>query len=185
MSPGKAELRQRFLEKRNAVPESQARQWSSRIREALYSLPEFQLAKSCLIYVSKGNETFTHDIIEENLKRKRVCVPFTTKEKIIPSLINFFDELKPGAFGILEPKRVVEFPMHEIDVVIVPGVAFDEKGNRLGYGRGYFDRFLRWVDCLKIALAYEMQIADRIPQGKGDVKMDFLVTEQRVIKIRH
>ena len=107
----KPDLRHNFLEKRSRLPESKVREWSIGIKENLYSLPEFHLAKSCLVYVSKGNEVFTHGIIDEKMKKKRLCVPSATKEKIIPSLINYFDELKPGNFGILEPKRVVEFPV--------------------------------------------------------------------------
>ncbi len=179
----KKELRKRFLEKRNRLREKETRQMSLKIKEILYSMPEFARAKSILIYVSKGSEAYTQDIIEENLRKKRICVPSTTKDRIIPALINYFDELKVGMYGILEPKRVVEFRKEEIEAVIVPGVAFDGKGNRIGYGKGYFDKFLKTVNCPKLGLAYEMQICEKVPVEKKDVPVDFVVTEQRLIKV--
>ncbi len=180
----KKELRKKFLEKRNKLKEKEVKQMSLKIKERLYSMPEFMNAKSVLIYVSKGNEVYTHDIIEENLREKRISVPSTTKDKIIPSLINFFDELKVGMYGILEPKKVIEFPKDKIDFVILPGVAFDEKGNRIGYGKGYFDKFLKLVNCPSAALAFEMQITDKVPIEKRDIPVNFVVTEQRLINVK-
>ncbi|KHO46627.1 MAG: 5-formyltetrahydrofolate cyclo-ligase [archaeon GW2011_AR3] len=178
----KENLRKHFLEKRNALQEKQIQDWSRIIRANLESLPEFQRARSCMVFVSKGSEVFTHDLIQENLTRKRISVPATTKAHIIPAVINYFDELKEGMFGILEPRKIVEMDKEDIDLVIVPGIAFDETGNRLGYGKGYYDKFLKLVGCPKIALSFEMQIAEEVPRHSNDVKMDIIVTEQRVIK---
>jgi 5-formyltetrahydrofolate cyclo-ligase len=180
----KTNIRKEMLSKRNALSEKQARQWSLMIKTNLYSLPEFASAKKYMIYVSKGNEVYTQDLIEENIKRKRTSVPAVTKDGIKPSLINFFDELKVGAYGILEPKKITEVNREELELVVVPGVAFDVHGNRVGYGKGFFDGFLRWVNCPKIGLAYEMQLVDKIPKEKQDVPMDIIITEKRIIRIR-
>ena len=184
MKKAKSDLRHTLLEKRNALSEKQIRQWSMKIKEQLYSLPQFQNAKSCMIYVSKGSEVYTHDIVEENIRKKRISVPTTTKTKIIPSVINFFDELKVGMYGILEPKKIIEMPIKEIEAVVVPCVGVDEKGNRIGYGKGYFDKLLRWIPGPKIGLAFEMQISKEVPRDKSDIPLDIVVTEQRVIKVK-
>ena len=96
------------------------------------------------------------EILNGKLKEKKICVPHTTKEKIIPSLIENFDELKLGMFNILEPKVIIEVPKDKIDLIIIPGVAFDKKGNRIGYGKGYFDKFLRWINCPKTPKAFKV-----------------------------
>ncbi|MFA0753197.1 MAG: hypothetical protein IMHGJWDQ_000968 [Candidatus Fervidibacter sp.] len=93
-------------------------------------------------------------------------------------------DLQPGAFGILEPKRSCPLVLpEELDLLVVPGRAFDECGNRLGRGLGYYDRFLKLLPprTLKIALAFECQIVQRIPTKPNDVPMDVVITEQRIL----
>jgi 5-formyltetrahydrofolate cyclo-ligase len=97
-------------------------------------------------------------------------------------------ELTLGPWGILEPKGEFyrPFPLEEIDVVIVPGVAFDERGNRLGFGRGFYDKFLRRLSerVSFVALAFELQVVRRLPSQSHDVAVDYIITEKRIIKCK-
>ena len=111
-----------------------------------------------------------------DLKRRRKVTPR-------PSLHDFDAELATGKFGILEPKpgAVRLTALDRIDAVLVPGLAFDETGNRLGRGLGHFDRLLRQTSGAKIALAFDFQVLDEVPAETHDARMDFIVTETRVV----
>lgn len=94
--------------------------------------------------------------------------------------------LQKGRFGILEPKNKIRLKsFSKIAAVIVPGIAFDKKGNRLGFGKGYFDKFLKKIksDALKIGLAFSFQVLKKIPTTKNDIKMDFIITEKEIIDV--
>jgi len=103
---------------------------------------------------------------------------------LLHSEIKSFDELKKGTFGILEPPqdRFRKVRISEFDLVIVPGIAFDLTGHRIGFGGGFYDSFLGSITATKIALAYEFQIVDEIPTRAEDVKIDILVTEKSVYR---
>lgn len=103
-------------------------------------------------------------------------------------LLPHFEALMPGAFGILEPSAahgaVRLEALHEIDLIIVPGLAFDRKGHRLGYGGGYYDRLLAELDATKMALAFAAQIVEAVPAEAHDERVDFVVTEEEIIACR-
>jgi 5-formyltetrahydrofolate cyclo-ligase len=120
---------------------------------------------------------------------RQVCVPWfdSGKKQYVPSeLRDFAVDLMDGQFGILEPKPDAVRPIDcdQIDAALVPGLAFDETGNRLGRGMGYFDRILQDLRGVKIALAYDFQIVSEVPKEAHDAPMDFIVTEKRVMKTR-
>jgi 5-formyltetrahydrofolate cyclo-ligase len=96
--------------------------------------------------------------------------------------IKSLDELSPGTFGILEPAGEKGISPEEIDLVVVPGVAFDKRGNRMGYGAGYYDSFLPKLrpEVKKVAVAFEIQVTDSLPAEEHDVKMDLIITENTI-----
>ncbi|RLF39548.1 MAG: 5-formyltetrahydrofolate cyclo-ligase, partial [Thermoplasmata archaeon] len=102
---------------------------------------------------------------------------------IYPVEIENLDDLERGAFGILEPQNKKIYT-GDIDIIIVPGIAFDFRGYRIGYGKGFYDRFLRGADALKIGIAYDFQIVKQIPEDDGDVPVDIIVSEKRVLFCR-
>ena len=176
----KSEIRSRVLDERDILSEDEIKGMSeliiSNFKEE-FSLEDYQ---TICVYVSKGSELFTHNLINYLLKSKIVLVPYV--ENILKvSRINDFSELEKGKYDILEPKDKVEY-QNQIDLVIVPGVAFDEQGNRLGYGKGFYDNFLKDYKGTKVALAYERQIVKTIPIEEHDIKMNYIITERRVIK---
>ena len=183
----KDEIRKLVLEKRNSMGKADVLEKSLVIQERLISLPEFRKASAVMFYVSIGNEARTDVIMEHSLGEwKRVIVPFSDRRNktIIPSEISSLNDMETGSFGIPEPREPKPFNAAGIDLVIVPGIAFDRSGNRIGYGHGYYDNFLKTSGAKKVALAYEFQIVDEIPDSGNDIKMDAIVTEERVIDCR-
>ena len=148
--------------------------------QKLKELDEFKNARSIMFYVSKGKEVYTKEIIKEFQGDRILLAPKTTGDIILPFVIDSFQNLVPNKYGILEPDTM-KFK-GRIDLVIVPGLVFDEKMNRIGYGQGYYDKFLKTLDCCKIALAFDFQIIDEFKVKDYDVPMNKIVTEERIIE---
>lgn len=179
-------IRRDIITKRSAQKGDVKQEKDKDIRKKLLSMPEFGKSSIILFYVSIRGEVKTDDLISEALgKGKRVLVPFVDleKEEMMISEIKDLNELEKGAFGIPEPKNPKEFPIDKIDLVIVPGVAFDRRGNRIGFGTGFYDKFLSRLpkETPFIALAYDFQVLREIPKGKDDVKIDKIITETETI----
>ncbi len=189
----KNELRKSVITARNRLAAEKIKDNSDAAAGRFLKLGEYLRANTVMAYVDFRNEVQTETIIRDALNRgKRVVVPITdvTNKKLTPSqLLNFPGDLAPGAWGILEPRPECVRPVHpaEIDLVIVPGVAFDTAGNRLGYGGGFYDRFLLNTkpDCLYAALAFEMQIRPNVYPGEHDLPVHLLITEKRVLDLRN
>ena len=180
----KSAIRNRIKKMRRKQDPSTIIKKSSAIWKFLLSLPEYRRAKTIAFYASieKEGEVATLEMIEDSLtQNKKVCLP-----KVVADRLKFFDvksvkELKEGAFGILEPIGDKIKP-EQIDMVVLPGIAFDATGNRIGFGRGYYDRFLKKVkNVSRIALAFDFQIVDKIPSTKPDVRVHKIITESRII----
>ncbi len=193
----KALLRKMVLEKRRALSEHERGVKSIAIQERLIGLEEFNQGSVIHIFLSFKGEVMTDGIVRKTLTLgKRVVAPVVSSEReglIFSELKKYPDEVEPGTLGIPEPKkeyiRRVEIGL--IDLFVLPGVAFDVEGNRLGYGRGYYDRILGRTSPVQvvaevplIALAFELQLVDRIPSSVHDVRVHKIVTEDRVIECR-
>ena len=187
----KQTLKQQIFEKRNSLPKEEIREKSIKIKNNLFSLKEFNVAKNIMLYVSFNTEADTQKIIKEllNKKEKTIVVPYVTKGdfKLHLSELKSFNELKPKTFGILEPREMYirEFNPDKLDLVIVPGIAFDKKGHRIGYGYGYYDRFLKTIKkkAVKIGLAFDFQLIESIPEEEHDVPMNIVVTDKEILRI--
>lgn len=185
----KSKIRKEINGIRDSTPDSELDEKSEKIGDNLYKTSEFMNAKTILFYVSTRSEVRTKQMIKDSMKLgKRIAVPSTDMKKhMICSfeLKDFENELAPGAFGVLEPKKDVcnEVPIGEIDLIIVPGTAFDRKGDRIGYGRGFYDKLLSSLKDVKtIGLAYDFQVVQQIPEDEHDVKVDMIVTDSEIIK---
>ena len=186
----KKTIRDEVLEKRDRIPHAIKAEKNLLIRNSLYTLPEFLEAKTILFYASFRSEVETHSMIKQALKAgKNLILPRVYKEghRLLLYELKDLRELNAGFMGIPEPfvpdERIVA--IDDIDLVIIPGAAFDYSGNRLGYGAGYYDYLLaeRKRKMPVIALAYEEQIVDSIPSEEHDVQVDMIVTDKRVIRI--
>jgi len=181
----KTEIRRRILERRRTLPAEDMERRSAAIQSRLLELEEYRRTRTVHCYVSVKGEVDTRRLIERMLRsRKRVVVPIVDPERrtLRHSEIASLDELTKGSFGLLEPapEDIRSVRLAEIDLVIVPGVAFDARGDRIGFGGGFYDHFLMEMHVPKIGLAYEFQILERVPVSPHDIKMDKIVTEYRV-----
>lgn len=184
----KDNLRKSMLELRSKQSQKSIIQKSEKILANLMALEVYISSKVILVYSGKATEVQTEKLIKHALNDKRVILPITnTKKRILEiSEIKDFDlELTPAVFNILEPKK--EFyrrtDIDIVDLIVVPGVCFDYKGNRLGYGYGYYDKLLTIVNrpIPFIGLAFEFQLVKNLPNSHHDVPVHIIITEDRVI----
>ena len=179
----KNQLRDGILEKRDSLPKEEVISKSRNIEERLFNLDSYKKSRTVMLFVSFNNEINTHGMIRNSLGKKAVVVPKVIEHEIEPSVIIDLDNLIPaGKFGILEPIDIMKIAYKNIDLVLVPGIAFDLSGHRIGYGFGYYDKFLKKVPkAVKIGLAFDFQVVDKVPAEEHDVPVDFIITEKRVI----
>ena len=186
----KEKLRKMLIKRRKNLSKTEVLENSKKIEKKLFEINEFKQASTILFYVSYDNEVYTHDIIKKCLKKdKNVVVPIVNKEKksLTLSKLELWSNLESAAYNILEPKKecIKEIPADKIDMIIIPGVGFDEQGRRIGHGKGYYDKLLKdSKHSNHIGLAFEMQIVEKIPSEKHDIPVETIVTEKRVINCK-
>ncbi len=185
----KAGLRKYLRRQRARLSDQERAHATAAILQQVRALPVFQQAGVVHTYVSFGDEVATHDLIRMRLAAGALlAVPKVIKQerRLAHFFIPHFAALQPGVLGILEPS-----PEHgalpapavaAFEVIIVPGLGFDRRGNRLGYGQGYYDRFLAEAPGLKIVLAFRGQMVTSIPVAAYDQRVDLIVTEDEVIR---
>jgi len=180
----KKELRSRLRALLASISPQIIQDRSRAAADRLFQTPEYQRAEIMMIYLSLPHEVDTTPIVLQAWKdRKKVVAPQVSWEsrQMIPLEIRNLDEdIASNRLGIREPIRGLPIPIELIDLVIVPGLGFDPFGNRLGRGRGFYDRFLGKPEFAGIpcGLALEEQVVDSIPGGPHDMKVRLLVTDQ-------
>lgn len=184
----KKSLRKKVLEKRSKLSKEDIIQYSKIIAEKLYEMDYYKNAKRLMAFISFKDEIHTHDIIKTSINRgKSIVVPITLSEtkELKVSELHDFSELEVGFYDILTPKQeFIRFvDPNTIDLILMPGVAFAKDGYRVGYGGGYYDRFLAKLDkkVMKIALAFDLQVVDTVPVESFDIPVDMIITEKRII----
>ena len=179
----KAALRKHLLEKRDATSAELRDIASERIHENLKKNSSFIDAKNIACYSPIGSEVNTHDIMLNILEQgKNLLLPRIIDDNIQFYIVTNLEKLEKGSFEIMEPKDSCE-KAKKIDCVLIPTVGASKLGVRLGYGHGYYDRFLSSTDAMKISLTYSKQIVKSIPSDSHDIKIDWIVTEDENIKI--
>ena len=182
----KQELRNRYLQRRNDLSVQERKEKSIQVLQNLQTLPEFQKAEGVLIYLNYRSEVETIPFVEELLQKreKRIFVPKVCGMDIRFYEITSIEDVKSGYQGILEPKEgMEEFSAQKLDakdcLIVLPGSVFDRKCNRMGYGKGFYDRYLKEHEFIKkMGIAFEMQVLEEIPGEPDDVQMDMVITEQ-------
>jgi len=178
----KIALRKVFLEKRDSTSFDMTKIASKKIAEKLKKIDVFKNADSIACYYSIGSEVSTQEIIQELLSNgKQVSLPRVVDDELYFHQITDIKNLEIGSFGIMEPKENTPVTK-KIDVILVPTVAVSRDGTRLGYGHGYYDRFLANTKANTISLTYSKQILKSIPSSNEDVKMQWVVTEDEFFK---
>lgn len=184
----KEDIRRTMLRFRKGMGQEEIDRKSQRIAELLFSLDIIQKSHTIMVYVCMPGEVKTEEIIQGLLDSGKdvvvpVCIP--QKVELLPSKIEGLHELAPGHYGIMEPKKEFIRPVDPgiLEIIIVPGVAFDIYGNRIGHGKGYYDRFLMKVPpfAKKIGLAFDFQMVhNRLPVCDFDLPMDLIITESGI-----
>lgn len=182
-------LRAQLMNERNMLPAELARQAGKTIQDTLLGLPVFQKADRLMIYVSMGSEIYTDDIIQHSLQMgKLVAVPYLHKQygQMDASEIRDLEqEMTIGKFNARVPKPEYFRPIDPktIDLIVVPAIAFDHQGNRLGYGGGYYDRYLKLIkpETILIGINYSLLVVDDLPVYPHDMPVDIVVHEKGVI----
>ncbi|GKS67918.1 5-formyltetrahydrofolate cyclo-ligase [Nitrosarchaeum sp.] len=177
----KTSLRKFLLDKRDSTSFDLMKIISKVIQKKLKKIDSFRNAKRIGVYYPIGSEIMTQDIIQEALSEgKEVFLPRVVKKNIEFRKIESISDLENGAFDIMEPRN--ECPVNNnLDIILVPTVGISSKGVRLGYGHGFYDRFLAENKIETISITMEKQIVKNIPASEHDVIINWIVTEDRII----
>ena len=183
VSVQKAALRKHLLEKRDAISDEFRNISSSKIYQNLKQVDSYINSHNIACYFSIGSEIDTYDIMLGILEQgKNMLLP-----KIVDNNLEFYvvpnlEKLEKGTFDIMEPKDSCK-KAENIDCILVPTIGISKSGDRLGYGRGYYDKFLSSTGAVKISLTYSKQIVKSIPNESHDIKIDLIITEDEIIKV--
>ncbi len=183
-------MREGILQIRNNLDPNEAKLKSQLIFEKLIKTKPYKKSKNIFIYLSFNNEVESSNIIDYAINdKKNIFIPLcnTAINELIVCKMNSWEDLEVSGFGILEPKsasiRIVDRAI--IDLAIVPGIAFDKIGNRIGYGAGYYDKFFASLkaDICKIGICYSFQVIDYIEPSIYDVPMDYIISNKECVQV--
>ena len=184
----KRKLRKEIREKRDSIKITDRKKISKIIAEKFFKTGFYTGSDKILAYYPFGSEIDTAIIIRRALKNnKKIILPKVYGRELKLYYVNKLSEqLEKGKYGILEPISSLCRPagVKDIDLAVIPGLGFDKDLNRLGYGKGFFDRFLRLLpeEVKKIALCFDVQVIGNIPVSEYDIKIDLLITESRTYR---
>ena len=185
----KNDLRKIFAEKRARMDRQTLEIKSIEILEHFFALEQYKNSGSVHSFIGNlPGEVLTHELITRALSEgKRILIPIYKGNDAAPSHSELYDleDLEQTVFGLLEPAedRITAAKAGDADLIVVPCLAVDRNGNRLGMGSGFYDKFLSTVDATKVALTFDFQFIDELPLGEHDFKIDIVVTESGVKKI--
>lgn len=182
----KEEIREKMLYKRTSLAPSERSAKSEQIIQTLEQLPEFQQAKNIMLYIAIHGEVDLEALFDKYKEEKNFILPRVERENSALHLfhVKSLDDLTKGSFSISEPKEGLEqIEPEQLNLVIVPGVAYATDGHRIGYGGGFYDRLLKKLTCPKIGVAYEFQIIENVHGEEHDESVDLIVTETNTLRI--
>ncbi|MFH1457681.1 MAG: 5-formyltetrahydrofolate cyclo-ligase [Candidatus Omnitrophota bacterium] len=176
----KRQIRSRIICRLKTQKEADRDRKSKIIRNKLLRTQIFRKAKIVMFYIAFGDEVETQDMIKAAIKLgKIVTVPVCIHRKVAlrPGILDESIKLQRGPYGVCEPSTKRFIPLKDLDIVIVPGLAFDKKGNRLGRGKGYYDRFLKMLPkkIPTIGLAFDFQILPKVPAKTHDINVNRII----------
>lgn len=181
----KKSIREEILNRRKGITAASCLSMSFDLQDRFLSSPEFRNADLVALYSPIFNEVFTEKVAAASrLAAKRIAYPRVLGDTLEFVELKEGESLKPGAYGILEPPGESPLLLRDIDLVVIPGVAFDLSGRRLGYGKGYYDRAVvsRSKHTRLVGFSFELQVVEHLPEDPHDVRIDLLFTEERVIR---
>ncbi|MGL4654883.1 MAG: 5-formyltetrahydrofolate cyclo-ligase [Sarcina sp.] len=180
----KKSLRKTMRDKRKSMDSSEKEILDKELREKLFQTEEYKNSKNIFIYVSMEDEINTIEIIKQAFKDgKIIAVPKIMRDKRMKALkINSLDELSIGYFNVLEPTENAKDLSEDIDLTIVPGLAFDSENKRLGYGGGFYDKFFEeHKNSFKISLCYDYQFVTTVYPKEYDVSVEMIISNNHIV----
>mgnify|MGYP000919801634 FL=1 len=180
VSPKQA-LRDQVAAKKGTLSPAELRFFSSEVISTLELTSLFQDATRILIYYSIPGEVETHDFIDKYREDKSFILPVVKGNELALKEFTSSEEMIKSSFGIFEPTGNEFIDLDRIDLVVVPGVAFDRELHRLGRGKGFYDRLLPLINAPKIGVCFDFQLFDHIPYDKHDVKMNMIVSQNEIV----
>ena len=178
----KAALRKHLLEKRDATSAELREISSEKIHQNLKKISAYTNSQNIACYFPIGSEIDTHSIMLGILEQgKNMLLPKITENNMEFFVVPNLEKLEKGRFDIMEPKDSCK-KAENVDCILVPTVGISKSGDRLGYGSGYYDKFLSSTDAIKISLTYSKQIVKFVPSESHDIKIDLIITEDEIIK---
>ncbi|MBO6793278.1 MAG: 5-formyltetrahydrofolate cyclo-ligase [Balneolaceae bacterium] len=188
MALDKNELRAKIKKQRSVLDQQLWQEWSTQINKRVIESKFYSQAQSlhCYVSMNERKEVDTHSIINHSLDTgKTVFIPVmdTASNKLFHTEITDFNDLRANDWGVLEPINAVLKDQFFGDVIIIPLLAADTKGNRLGYGKGYYDRFLATSEALKVGIVFDQFLVDRVPVEDHDIPLDIIITETQTINV--
>lgn len=181
----KKELRKELIKNRTSMSVTDVEELSHKINSYIMEWDSYKSAKAFMSYYSFRKEVLTDELLNNGLKEgKTVVLPKSIKEgsQILPCIINSISDLKEENYGIMEPPTDNLLEREKLDIVFVPGVGFDKRGFRIGYGAGYYDRFLSDYKGIKVGVCFELQVVEHAHNDSHDIAMDYIITEKGIIK---
>ncbi len=181
----KEDIRRFVIDIRKSLRNEEYAKLSAKIRERLCHIDKVKIGKCFLFYYPIKGEPDILPLVQSFIRSgKCIAFPVVEGDEIIAVKVNGLSNFRKGAFGVYEPSYGEHIDEDSIDVVFVPGLAFDKDGFRIGFGKGFYDRFLRKVTAFKIGIAFDFQIFDRIPRDEWDVPVDIVVTPNHIFRRR-
>ena len=174
-------IRQQVRRRKYQIDQEQSLVESQKTFRKIEQMPDFQQAKSILIYWSMDDELPTHDFITKWSATKTILLPVIKNDKMYIMPFSSKEKLVVGEHGIWEPNSQIEY-INSIDIAIIPGVAFDRDKNRMGRGKGYYDMYLENKHIKKWGVGFDFQYYDKIPIDSYDIKMDKIFTASFTIE---
>ncbi|MCQ2435354.1 MAG: 5-formyltetrahydrofolate cyclo-ligase [Clostridia bacterium] len=184
----KTEIREYYLEKKRALTPEQKGELDKKLCDAIIASATFRYAETLLMYYPKEDEVDINAVALAALAQgKRIAYPKSDPEdrSMIFSFVSSFDDLEVGTYGIMEPKPGLEHfevtgSLQKNVICIIPAVVYDKKGFRIGYGGGYYDRYLSQFKGTKVGVQYHDYIVNMVPHGRFDLAADVIITERGI-----
>jgi len=171
-------IRQQIKEAKKRLSQEEKEARSMAIFQKVEQLQAFQKAKKIMAYWSLPDEVVTHPFVQHWAKEKAMILPVVKGEVLeLRSFTGMQDMKKEAVYGIYEPTGPIESDPGSIELIIVPGVAFDSNHNRLGRGKAYYDKLLKTTRALNVGVCFDVQLIEKVPTDANDIPMDLVITE--------
>lgn len=177
----KQSLRKEITLLKHTYEEDDLHNFSKQIFQKIEQTQEFINAKCILAYYSFPGEVVTHGFIEEYVNKKKIILPVVQKDRLVLKAYTNADDLKLSAFGIPEPTGEEFLDYDQIDLAIIPGMVFDRSLNRIGRGKGYYDRLLPKLRSYFMGICYSFQLKNEIPVEAHDIPMNCVISQNEII----